>query len=78
MPSLLKYSKNFQLALIFLITGIAISISLVVIAAVMYQSAEVVSALFFGPAIAAIFYMMSIVLYYKAKHLNKFGWARPN
>jgi hypothetical protein len=78
MPSLLKYSKSFQLALIFLIIGIAISISLVVIAAVMYQSAEVVSALFFGPAIAAIFYMMSIVFYYKAKHLNKFGWARPN
>jgi hypothetical protein len=78
MPSLLKYSKTFQLALISLIIAIAISISLVVIATVMYQSTEVVSALFFGPAVAAVFYMLSIVFFFKAKHLNKFGWARPN
>jgi hypothetical protein len=78
MPSLLKYSKSFQLALICLIIGIAISISLVVIAAVMYQSTEVVSALFFGPAVAAVFYMLAIVFFFKSKNLNRFGWARLN
>jgi amino acid permease len=78
MPSLLKYSKSFQLALISLIIAVIISITLVVIAAVAYQSAEVITALFFGPAVAAVFYMMSIVFFYKAKNLNRFGWARPN